>query len=229
MSILETIRFTSRMLSRSRVPKAAPAKVARLQEIRLRRLLTRVVECSRFYREKFRGIDVTRCRLEDLPVTTKAEMMEHFDRFLTVPGLRRADLEAFTSDPGRLGRWYQGRYAVSRTSGTQGMQALIVQDRPMLELLHALQVTRGTVFASDPVGVVRRFLRPARLAVVTIGRGFYPSAVGLAYAPAAAHRFVERLWLTDLDPLGDAVDRLNRYHPLPATLDHFSLRFRLVD
>lgn len=24
-------------------------------------------------------------------------------------------------------------------------------------------------------------------------------------------------------------DRLNRYHPLPATLDHFSLRFRLLD
>ncbi len=24
-------------------------------------------------------------------------------------------------------------------------------------------------------------------------------------------------------------DRLNRHHPLPATLDHFSLRFRLLD
>src|SRR5205823_4667262 len=115
--------------------------------------------------------------------------------------LKQADLEEFVSDPERLGQWYRGEYAPTRTSGTQGMKALIVQDRAMLELLFALQMGRGSVFSSTPADVVKRLLHPARLATVTIGRGFYPTGAALAYAPAAANAFIQRLWVTEIDPL----------------------------
>src|SRR4028119_2292214 len=110
-------------------------------------------------------------------------MMENFDRFLTDRRLKREEIEAFVSDPDRLGRWYLGRYAPSRTSGTQGPPALIVQDRRMMELLFALQMGRGSVFPANPVAALQRIVRRARLAVVTIGRGLYPSAVAPASAP----------------------------------------------
>src|SRR5512135_3389012 len=59
----------------------------------------------------------------------------------------------------------------------------------MMELLFALQMTRGTVFPRTPLAILERIVRRARLAVVTVGRGFYPSAAVMAYAPPASKVF----------------------------------------
>ena len=166
-----------------------------------------------FYGDLYRDIDPNQFDLADLPVVNKTAMMGNFDRFLTDRSLRQSDIEAFVSEPKRLGEWYRGQYSVSRTSGTQGLQALIVQSRPMVELLHAIQMGRGTVFPTDPKGILQRLFERARLAVVTIGRGFYPSAAALAYAPPAARMFVDRLWLEHIEPLEEVVERLNTFRP----------------
>src|SRR5205085_969348 len=115
--------------------------------------------------ERLKNIDPSRFELDTIPTLTKSEMMENFDQFLTDPRLRRADLEAFVSAPDRLGQWYLDEYAPSRTSGTQGLKALIVQDRSMMELLFALQMARGSVFPTTPAGILARLFRRARLAV----------------------------------------------------------------
>ena len=211
--MLDTLRFLVRALWEKRVRRMSPAMIQALQRRRLRRLVAWAKTHSPFYTERYRDIDPGRFELSRLPTVTKTEMMEHFDEFLTDRRLRRADIEDFLSDPDRLGQWYQGRYAVSRTSGTQGLPALIVQDRGTMELLFALQLGRDKAFRTGPLAALVRLFRPARLAVVTIGRGFYPSAAALAYAPAAACRFVNRLWLTHIEPLADVTDQLNRFQP----------------
>jgi phenylacetate-coenzyme A ligase PaaK-like adenylate-forming protein len=211
--MLDTLRFVARALWERRVNRMSPGRIKALQERRLRRLVAWAISHSPFYAQLYRDLDPARFELGQLPVVTKTEMMANFDELLTDRGLRRADLEAFVSDPDRLGQWYRGRYAVSRTSGTQGLPALIVQDRGMMELLFGLQIVRARVFPSGPAAALQRLFRPARLAVVTIGRGFYPSAAALAYAPAAYYRFVNRLWLTHIEPLDEVTDRLERFQP----------------
>jgi phenylacetate-coenzyme A ligase PaaK-like adenylate-forming protein len=211
--MLETLHFLTRAQWEKRVNRMSPEAVQRLRRRRLRRLIAWAKTHTPFHARLYRDIDPDHFELRQLPVITKTEMMEHFDEFLADRALRRADLEDFVSDPSRLGQWYQGRYAVSRTSGTQGLPALIVEDRGLMELLFALQMVRGNVFPAGPVAALKRLFRPARLAVVTIGRGFYPSAAALAYAPAAARRFVDRLWLTHIEPLDEVTDRLNRFRP----------------
>jgi phenylacetate-coenzyme A ligase PaaK-like adenylate-forming protein len=160
-----------------------------------------------------RDIDPARFELRQLPTLTKSDMMANFDHFLTDRRITRAGLEEFTNNPERLGQWYLGQYAVSRTSGSSGMQALIVQDRRMMELLFALQMMRGSAFRATPVEVLKRTVQRVRLAVVTIGRGFYPSAAALAYAPAAADFFINRLWLQDIEPVNQVVNQLNEFRP----------------
>jgi hypothetical protein len=59
---------------------------------------------SAFYSEKFQGINLDRCALTDLPITTKSELMAHFDQVVTDPLVRRADLERFTDDSANVGR-----------------------------------------------------------------------------------------------------------------------------
>ena len=190
-----------------------PEALRSLQEKRLRKLVAYAKQFSPYYAERLKNIDPARFRLEELPTLTKPVMMENYDRFLTEPGITKAGVEAFMSDPSRLGHWYLGKYAVSHTSGTGGLQAIIVQDRGMLELLFALQMIRGSPFALTFRRFFQRLFRRTRLAVVTIGAGFYPSASALAYAPRASKMFLNRMWVNQIEPLSGLVEKLNAFQP----------------
>src|SRR5262245_46582839 len=90
MSPFATIRRAIWTMRQYRASRLRPEAVRRRQEERFRRLLLHAVERSPFYREKYRGIDVGRCAIADLPTTTKAELMANFDRVVTDPAVTRA-------------------------------------------------------------------------------------------------------------------------------------------
>src|SRR4051812_43670262 len=98
-----------RQFAPSRLP---PGRVQEFQQTRLRRLLRHAAEATPFYRAKYRGIDLDRCALADLPTTSKAELMADFDRAVADPAVRRADLERFVDDPANVGRLFLGKYPV---------------------------------------------------------------------------------------------------------------------
>src|SRR3954468_19868853 len=83
---------------------------AEAREGRFRQLLQRAAERSPFYRRKFHGIDLARCAIIDLPTVNKAEMMANLDEVFTDRDLRRADLEAFISNPSNIGAYYRCKY-----------------------------------------------------------------------------------------------------------------------
>jgi len=203
--------FSLRTLALSRGRKLSPDRVARLQRQRLESLVRQVVGRSAHYRAKYAGIDLDRLRLEDLPPTSKGELMANFDRAVTDPAITRAGLERFMDDPGNADRLFLDRYVASHTSGSQGQPMLIVQDRRSVELFFGMQMTRGNSEPANILQAIRRLIRPKRLAVVTLKRGFYPSATLFQHMPAAARRYVDVLWLSQTDP--DVIDRLNAFRP----------------
>ncbi|CAN5756529.1 hypothetical protein BH23PLA1_BH23PLA1_10030 [soil metagenome] len=205
------LRFSVQTLLLNRPPKMAPERLARIQRRRLERLVRLAVERSPFYREKYRGIDRNRFELTDLPTTNKAELMADFDRMVTDPNVRRAELARFIDNPENEGKYFQGQYAVSHTSGSQGQPMLIVQPKRLLELLYGLQMTRGNSRKASPLEAARKLVRPCRLAIVTLKRGFYPSASAFEYMPKVAKRYLNVLWLSQTDP--DVLDRLNAFRP----------------
>jgi phenylacetate-CoA ligase len=200
-------------LRQKAVLRRSSAGIEELQQQRLRKLVRHARANSPYYGELYRDINPDSIRLSDLPVVTKAQMMDNFDRFLTVRDVKRKEVEGFMREPERLGEWYQGKYAVSHTSGSSGLQAIIVQDKDMMELLFALQTLRGSPFTRSFTGFLTRLVRRTRLAVVTIGRGFYPSAAVLAYAPTSTRIFINQLWISKIDPVEELVDQLNRFKP----------------
>jgi phenylacetate-CoA ligase len=210
--INETVRFALSCLRLHAVPAMEPAEVLRLQDHRLRRILRHALAESPFYARKYHGIDPDRCALADLPVTGKNEIMDHFDDVVADRRVRRADLERFMADKSNVTRLYLDHYSVIHTSGSQGQPVLIVQDPFVLELLFALQMTRGNASTEvSPVGVVKRLLQPARLAVIRMNHGFYPQGVVWNHVPAPVEYFLKILRLTPSDP--DLVDRLNEFRP----------------
>lgn len=207
--------FAVRSLALTRGRRMDQARLATVQARRLQALVKHAVEHAPFWREKYRGIDLDRFKLADLPPTNKGELMAHFDDTVTDPAIRRADLEQFVDDPANEGRLFLDRYVPSHTSGSQGQPMLMVQDRRTLELMFGLQMTRGKAGKVSAAEAVRRFLQPARLAVVTLKRGFYPSASTFEYMPKPARRFMNVLRLSQTDD--DLVDRLNAFRPTALT------------
>jgi phenylacetate-coenzyme A ligase PaaK-like adenylate-forming protein len=233
MNILETIRFTGRMLYRARMARAEPRRVEQLQEARLRRLLMQAVERSRFYREKFQGIDIARCPLEELPVTTKAEMMERFDDLVTDPEITRRDLEKFVENPENVGKLYLGRYPVCHTSGSLGQSLLVVQNLRTIELMFGFQMTRGNVgYRVGPVEAVRRFFRPGHVMIIINRPGFFPSAWIFQQIPPALRPYVRFSYVAGSDP--ELEEKFRRFKPLalvgtPSALDVLALRADRLD
>ncbi len=95
-----------------------------LQQTRLRALLAHAAERSPYYREAL-GPDGHEAPLEELPTPPEPLLMEQFDRIVTDPALRLADLEAFLAhaEPGEA---YRGWYRVFATSGSTGVPGLFV-------------------------------------------------------------------------------------------------------
>ena len=73
-----------------------------------------------------------------LPVVTKAEMMSHFDQWLTDPTVNRKQVEAFIADPAHLGDDYLDRYVVCTTSGSTGTPAILLHDHGALTIYNVL-------------------------------------------------------------------------------------------
>lgn len=227
--VIDTLRLSLWMVWQSAASRAGPERIQALQQRRFRRLLRHAVARSTFYREKYRGLDTDRCPLAALPTTTKAEVMADFDRVVTDPRVRRADLERFIDHPENVGRLFLDTYPVCHTSGSQGQPMLVVQDHLSLDLLFAFQMTRGNTGYRQlgPLDAVRRLVSPARMAVLISKPGFFPSAWAWRHLPRGLHPYVRLLYLPASDP--DLAAKLAAFRPTiltatPTALDLLAVR-----
>jgi phenylacetate-CoA ligase len=104
----------------------SPERLRAHRRERLRALVAHAVARSPYYRERL-GADVARgdIVLEELPTLPKQTMMREFDRIVTEPNLRRAELEAHLAGP-HAGSPFHGRYRVFATSGSSGLRGIVV-------------------------------------------------------------------------------------------------------
>jgi phenylacetate-CoA ligase len=212
MSIFQRIHFALLVDRLHKISRWNMARVERLQRRRLRRLVRYAMDHSPYFREKYRGIDPKRFSLDQLPTNNKEELMENFDQVVTDPRIRKDDLENFMADSANLGRWFLDRYAVSHTSGNQGRPSLIVQDRRTLSILFAMMSSRANAVGKP--GIVeglRRLRSPARVAIVSMQRGFYPSGSAFEFMQEIVGRFVHVERFSSMQ--SDLVDRLNEFQP----------------
>ncbi|WP_245906001.1 phenylacetate--CoA ligase family protein [Mycolicibacterium palauense] len=189
--------------------------IHRRQQARLQTLVRHARTASPYYRHLYRDIPPGQVPLESLPVTSKPELMAHFDDWVTDPDITIESLRRdFLSDPSLLGARYLGRYFVATTSGTSGEPAILIHD-DAYSALFLLVGRRGEwqyiLRWNFLRGVLRRGLRVAAL-FVTGGH------VGVS----AAWAFVRRrsTFLADrvsvfsvLRPLPDLVGDINAFQP----------------
>lgn len=216
MSLLSTLRFLVAANRINRLTRSRPEKIVALQQRRLRALLRHAARRSPMFRDLWRGRDPDRCALADLPPLEKSLGMARFDDWVTDPRVKIRDVEAFIANPANIGKQFLGEYILLHTSGSQGQPVTLLQSRDDVDLLYQVQMTRGNV--GGDTGVVeaaRKLLNPARIAMITMKQGFYPTGVTFAFFPKELNGFVKRLWMSHTDP--DLIAKLNDFSPTNLT------------
>ena len=166
--------------------------------------LLREHACARspFYRRFHAGL--TDSLLQELPVLTKALVMENFDELVTDPSVRLADVEAHLAAL-RGNELFRGRYWVASTSGSTGRRGLFLWDFAEWTTVLA-SYNRSFDWAGSRAGLTHR----TKMAVVSSTTPWHQSArVGAS---------VQSLWVPTLrldsgDSLESIVERLNSWQP----------------
>jgi phenylacetate-CoA ligase len=170
------------------------------------RALTDLRQWAVRWSEFYRGFHAGRADrpLAELPVLTKAVLMEHFDEVSTRPEIRLADLERYLAGPSSS-QLFRDRWFVCVTAGTTGRRGVFVWDRR--EWVQVLaSYNRAFDWAGSTAGLTRR----VSMAVVSSTNPSHQSArVG-----ASVHsRWIPTLRIDSGDAVTDIVARLNTAQP----------------
>ncbi|MDF1861276.1 MAG: hypothetical protein P1U87_13750 [Verrucomicrobiales bacterium] len=143
------------------------------QRKNLRRLVKTAREKSPYFKELYAHLpDTGVLKLSDLPVTSKSELMAHFDDWLTDRSLTLAQARQHMESMDNLGVPI-GQYAVFRTSGTSGEPAVIVLSASMLEFIFGLALAR---MSRRQFQFAKKIERSGTNVIVTGGNGHFVGA-----------------------------------------------------
>ena len=183
--------------------------LAKLQQRRLNELVRYAREHSPYYRQLYSGVGERFC-LEDLPVTSKPEMMADLDRVFTDRRVTKARIDRFMEDPDHIGRMLDGKYLIFKTSGSTGSPATVLYDKGCVDVCSAVAALRTFARRED----LRAFLRHGKkTAGVFADHGFYLACGMSRYLQLKMPRRQTKITVDVNAPEAEIVRTLNEFGP----------------
>jgi phenylacetate-CoA ligase len=202
------------------------ARIVAHQRVRLRELLAHAVAHSPYHARRLAGLDVGAVEPEDLsqlPVMTKAQMMDEFDDVLTDPRLTRRGVEHALAAAGPEPALLPGPHLALASGGSSGERAVFVFDRAgQLQFVGSL--TRGLVARIAAMGGPP----PGGLPAAIVAAGSPVHATGVVAPLTAGGRLPFRFVAVPVTlPLPEIVARLDALQP-PALFGYATMLARLA-
>jgi phenylacetate-CoA ligase len=175
----------------------------------LRRLRDHAYARSPFYQRFHKGL--TDRPLKELPVLTKALVMEHFDELVTDRAIRLEDVRAHMARD-REGKRFLNSYWVTATSGSTGQPGVFLFEREEWVAVLA-SFGRAHEWAGVPMVPTHR-MKMASVAALTSGSPWHASA----QLAASAKSWWMRAWMPTLSfdaaqPLAEIARQMNAWQP----------------
>ena len=172
------------------------------QQVALARQRAYAYAHSPFYRDFHKGVFDR--PLPELPVLTKATLMEHFDDLVTDRAIRLDDVRAYAAATRPIGL-FRDRYRVTATSGSSGRPGyFLFSETEWLTIMASF--ARGQEWSGATISLLHR----RRMATVA---SISPWHVSSQVAASAQTWWTPSLRLAASDPLESLVERLNAWHP----------------
>lgn len=182
----------------------------KLQRKRLRELISYAKTNSPYYAELYQGFDED-TPLVNLPTTGKADLMKHFDRWMTDRAVTREKVDAFMSDVSNVGKKLDGNYLVYTTSGSTGNPCIILYDKTAISVSSAISVLRSFARKQD----MKAFIKNGKKNVALFADGGFYLASGSVKYNLRKMPWKKKVMKTyDVrNKTQDIVDMLNEYQP----------------
>ena len=177
-------------------------RLERHQASRLQALRSFVAARSPFYQRFHRGLEQR--PLQELPILSKATLMENFDGVVTDRRIRLADVERYLNEPATA-RLFLDRYVALSTSGTTGRRGVFLFDPT--EWVAAIAAITRPIAWSGAAGNLRN---PPKSALIASSTPWHYSA---RIGKSLSTRLLPTLRLDAAEPLSALVQRLNDWQP----------------
>ena len=157
-----------------RTALAGKQSIAQRQQERLQDLVSYARIYSRYFSDVYQDVPEQVTSIKQLPVLTKAELMKHFDDWVTDPAITIHDAEAFIANPSLIGHDYLDRYVICTTSGSTGIPAVLVHDHGALAVYNVLGYIRSLPVVVSSLRNIGALLRgKGRLAAIFVTGGHF--------------------------------------------------------
>ncbi len=106
-----------------RLNKSLNRRTFEARQLRKFRALAHILRARSPYYARImdeRRIEPARCRPQDFPVLTKADVIQHFDEIITAPEVTKRAVTDFLSQSHDAAELFRGRYIIVHSSGTTG-------------------------------------------------------------------------------------------------------------
>lgn len=191
-------------------------RIEQRQHERLQELVTYARTQSRYFAQVYRDVPEQVTTLTQLPIVTKAELMDHFDQWVTDSSITRHDVDAFISNPELIGHDYLDSYIVCTTSGSTGIPAILVHDHGALVVYNVLGYIRSLpVFLSSLRNIGALIRGKGRLtAIFVTGGHFLGNTMSARRSRKMRWRAKTQRLFSALTPIAELVRELNAFQPV---------------
>jgi phenylacetate-CoA ligase len=113
-----------------------------IQNSRLNILVGNSRRSSIFYKKKFSHLPKGNVSLEEIPISTKSELMHHFDSWLTNKSLGIYEIKKYIANISNIGKPLLNKYLIMESSGSSGIPGIFLHDLKAVKIYHALESSR---------------------------------------------------------------------------------------
>ena len=203
----------------TRINNYSRSELLELQNKRFRKLLKYAVKNSAYYKNLFKELNTETVQLQQLPHSTKKDLMDNFDNLLCDSSINKKHLNKWISDPSNLGKYYLNKYIAMKTSGSTGENALIVYDKPAMDHVHAAIMARHTLKENPDLLkqlslLTQHFFgKKLKLAIILMTGGPYPAYTAALFEPSFSSMLIKTKVFSLLDSTEKMVAQLNDFQP----------------
>jgi len=200
----------SLLLDARRTKRKGILAVEQRQRARLTEMIAFARANSAYYRQLYHGLPEQVDNPTRLPVTSKKELMAHFDEWTTDRVVTYDKVVAFVGDRTKVGEYFLGRYTALTTSGTSGTRGVFVWDERTQQVVKALAFRMVTSWL-NLWDFLRIIIGRGRMSMVMGTGGHFASAVAAARIGKRRGKQFQALSVHTL--LKEVVDQLNEFQP----------------
>ena len=190
--------------------KMSVSERQKLQQSRLKALISYVKANSPYFAELYKDIDEN-SPLTDLPATNKKEMMSNFDAWMTDRAITKSKVEEFMSDVSNVGTKLDGKYLVYATSGSTGNPCIMLYDDTTISVSSAIGALRSFAREED----MSKFMKSGKKTMALFADGGFYLGCG-----SVRYNLKKMPWKKNImktcdvrKPTAEIVKVLNEYQP----------------